>query len=64
MEDLNRKWQDIQADLIEHSSLTEEQVTDIALAIAKANISTEEKVNILDQILMLEYSREIIEMYK
>lgn len=41
------------ADLIKYSSLTDKQVTDIALAIAKANISTKKKVETLEQILML-----------
>ena len=53
MKDLNRKYQDIQAELIKLTSLTEEQVTDIALAVAKVNISTNKKVEILEQILIL-----------
>jgi len=53
MEDLNRKYQDIQAELTKSTSLTEEQVTDIALAVAKVNVSTNKKVEILEQILIL-----------
>lgn len=53
MEELNRRYQDIQAELMKLTSLTEEQVTDIALAVAKVNISTNKKVEILEQILIL-----------
>lgn len=53
MEDLNRRYQDMQAELMKLTSLTEEQVTDIALAVAKVNISTNKKVEILEQILIL-----------
>ena len=62
MEDLNRRYQDIQAELMKSTSLTEEQVTDIALAVAKVNVSTNKKVEILEQILILNKKTNIMKV--